>query len=76
MDFAKLTVKAQEAFAAAQGSAMRRGNPELTPWHLLLALLEQEGGVAPRILEKAGMNPGEQHQAAEAKLATLPRVEG
>ncbi len=36
MDFSKLTIKAQEAFASAQGDAIARGNPELTPDHLLL----------------------------------------
>ena len=66
MDFQKLTIKAQEAFASAQGDAISRGNPELTPDHLLLALLDQEGGVAPRILEKAGTNAGEVRAAAEA----------
>jgi ATP-dependent Clp protease ATP-binding subunit ClpB len=42
MDFQKLTIKAQEAVAAAQELARRRGNPELYPDHLLLALLDQE----------------------------------
>jgi len=42
MDFQKLTIKAQEAVAAAQELARRRGNPELYPEHLLLALLDQE----------------------------------
>ena len=42
MDFNKLTIKSQEAVAAAQELARRRGNPELTPEHLLLALLDQE----------------------------------
>ena len=41
MDFNKLTVKSQEAVAAAQELARRRGNPELYPEHLLLALLDQ-----------------------------------
>ena len=50
MDFNKLTIKAQEAFSSAQGDAITRGNPELTPDHLLLALLDQEGGVASRML--------------------------
>jgi len=76
MDFQKLTIKAQEAFASAQGDAISRGNPELTPDHLLLALLDQEGGVAPRILEKAGTNAGEVRVAAEARLGALPRIEG
>ena len=38
MDFSRLTIKSQEAVAAAQDDARRRGNPELTPDHLLLAL--------------------------------------
>ena len=42
MDFDKLTIKAQEAVAAAQELARRSGNPELYPEHLLLALLDQE----------------------------------
>ncbi len=42
MDFNKLTVKSQEAVAAAQERARRLGNPELYPEHLLLALLDQD----------------------------------
>jgi ATP-dependent Clp protease ATP-binding subunit ClpB len=42
MDFNRLTVKGQEAVAAAQELARRRGNPEIYPEHLLLALLDQE----------------------------------
>ena len=42
MDFDKLTIKSQEAVAAAQELARRRGNPEIYPEHLLLALLDQE----------------------------------
>ena len=76
MDFTKLTVKAQEAFASAQGDAIARGNPELTPDHLLLALLDQEGGVASRILEKAGVNPAEARANTEARVAGLPRMQG
>src|SRR5438105_10552529 len=42
MDFNKLTIKSQEAVAAAQELARRRSNPELYPEHLLLALLDQD----------------------------------
>jgi ATP-dependent Clp protease ATP-binding subunit ClpB len=42
MDFNKLTLKSQEAVAAAQELARRFGNPELYPEHLLVALLDQE----------------------------------
>jgi ATP-dependent Clp protease ATP-binding subunit ClpB len=76
MDFAKLTVKAQEAFASAQGLAVQRGNPEITTDHLLLALLDQEQGVAPRVLEKAGESPAAVRAAVEERLGRLPRMEG
>ena len=52
MDFQKLTLKSQEAIAAAQELARRNGNPEIAPEHLTLALLDQE---LPRTLvERAG----------------------
>jgi ATP-dependent Clp protease ATP-binding subunit ClpB len=66
MDFNKLTIKAQEAIANAQGLALRRGNPELTPDHLLLALLEQELFADWRGLRAE----------AERKVAALPSVQG
>jgi len=76
MDFQKLTVKAQEAFASAQGDAIARGNPELTPAHLLAALIDQEGGVAPRMLEKAGDSPSAVRARLEEQIAALPRMQG
>src|SRR5450432_3568319 len=66
MDFNKLTIKAQEAVAAAQELARRRANPELTPEHLLLALLDQELFADWRALRAD----------AESKLAALPTVQG
>ncbi|HEY8107993.1 MAG TPA: AAA family ATPase, partial [Gaiellaceae bacterium] len=70
MDFNKLTIKAQEAVAAAQELARRDGNPELYPEHLLLALLDQE---LPRELvpDADGLRAH-----AEATLAQKPRIEG
>src|SRR3954465_489049 len=72
MDFQKLTIKAQEAFASAQGDAIARGNPELTPEHLLAALVDQEGGVAPRILEKAGESPAPLGGPRDERVARPP----
>src|SRR5947209_8886989 len=70
MGFNKLTIKAQEAVAAAQEMARRNGNPELYPEHLLLALLDQE---LPREL----VTDAEALRAeAEARLAQKPRIEG
>src|ERR671923_304447 len=50
----KFTIKSQEAVQAAQRLAHERGNPEITPEHLLAVLLEQEGGVVPPLLGKPG----------------------
>jgi len=74
MDFTKLTLKSQEAVAAAQELARRAGNPELTPDHLTLALLDQE---LPRTLaDRAGYGAGALRAEAEARLRQLPTVSG
>jgi ATP-dependent Clp protease ATP-binding subunit ClpB len=74
MDFNKLTTKAQEAIGATQELARRRGNPEIYPEHLLLALLEQE---LPRTLvDRAGVVVAELQARAEAELARRPAVQG
>jgi ATP-dependent Clp protease ATP-binding subunit ClpB len=70
MDFNKLTVKSQEAVAAAQELARRSGNPELYPEHLVLALLDQE---LPRELVP---DADALRAQAEVTLATKPRIEG
>jgi ATP-dependent Clp protease ATP-binding subunit ClpB len=70
VDFNKLTIKSQEAVAAAQELARRASNPELYPEHLLLALLDQE---LPRELVP---DPDALRAQAEARLATKPRIQG
>jgi ATP-dependent Clp protease ATP-binding subunit ClpB len=70
MDFNKLTIKSQEAVAAAQELARRLGNPELYPEHLLVALLDQE---LPRELVP---DPDTLRAEAEATLRTKPSTEG
>jgi ATP-dependent Clp protease ATP-binding subunit ClpB len=70
MDFNKLTIKAQEAVAAAQELARRTGNPELYPEHLVVALLDQE---LPRQLVP---DPDALRAEAEARLAQKPRIDG
>src|SRR5579884_2440231 len=66
MDFQKLTIKSQEAVAAAQDLARRRGNPEITPDHLLLALLDQD-----LFADWQQLRP-----EAERRVAALPTVQG
>ena len=76
MNFNKLTVKGQEAVVEAQGLARGAGNPEVTPEHLLVALLRQEGGIVVPILNKLGLNPGAIEAEAAAEIAKYSKVGG
>src|SRR5437764_10132137 len=70
MDFDKLTLKSQEAVAAAQELARRMGNPELYPEHLLLALLDQE--LPQQLVPDAAALRAQ----AEATLRGKPTIQG
>ena len=72
----QFTVKAQEALTSAQTGAEKADHPEVTPEHLLKALLEQEGGVVPAALGKLGVNAGSVGAEVEKTLASLPRTQG
>jgi ATP-dependent Clp protease ATP-binding subunit ClpB len=71
-----MTTKAQEAVRAAVDLASRRGNPELYPEHLLLAIVDQDGGIVAPLLEKAGADPGRFSRLLGEKLEGYPRVSG
>ena len=73
MDFEKLTIKSGEAVAAAQELARRAGNPELTPDHLTIALLDQE---LPRTLVQRSGSTVETVRAEADGLAQQPSVSG
>jgi ATP-dependent Clp protease ATP-binding subunit ClpB len=74
MDFQKLTLKSQEAVGAAMEDARRRGNPEIYPEHLCLALLDQE---LPRTLvERSGESVESLRQQCEAQLSAKPAIAG
>jgi ATP-dependent Clp protease ATP-binding subunit ClpB len=70
VDFNKLTLKSQEAVAAAQELARRMGNPELYPEHLLLALLDQE------LPQELVPDAASLRAQAEAALRTKPSTQG
>ncbi|NOQ84335.1 MAG: ATP-dependent chaperone ClpB [Myxococcales bacterium] len=72
----RLTTKTREALVAAQQNAADRGNPEVYPEHLLLDLLAQAGGLAPAILEKAGVDLQGLIRALGAILDRMPKVAG
>ena len=74
MDFNRLTQKAQEAIGTAAESARQRGNPEVYPEHLALALLAQEFPAA--LLERAGAELAQLRGELGTKLAERPAVQG
>ncbi len=72
----KFTVKSQEALQAAQSLAGRLSHQELTPEHLLVALIEQEGGIVRPILQKLGLDPEAVGGSVVKALDSLPKVSG
>src|SRR5438045_9392453 len=76
MDINKFTEKLQEALSAAQAKAVRYGHQQVDLEHLLLALLEQERGLATSILNKADIDAGAVKRQLEQELNKLPKVSG
>ena len=76
MDMNRMTVKLQEALQSASALAMRRGHQGIDVEHLLLALLEQERGIASALFEQAGASPAAVRQATDQALAKVPQVQG
>ena len=76
MDLNRFTEKAQGAVAAAQELARTHNHSQIEPEHLLLALLTQEGGIAPQIMRKLEVDPGLVRQRLEDELGRMPQVHG
>ncbi|MGV9574822.1 Clp protease N-terminal domain-containing protein, partial [Streptomyces nigra] len=76
MDMNRLTQKSQEALQAAQSAAVGMGQTEVDGEHLLLALLDQEDGLIPRLLQGAGADPQELRAAVREELSRRPKVTG
>ncbi|HEY1667492.1 MAG TPA: Clp protease N-terminal domain-containing protein, partial [Trebonia sp.] len=72
----KLTRKSQEALTASIRQAAASGHPQVSPAHLLVALIEQAGGTAAPLLQAVGANPADVLRGAQGLLAKLPRISG
>jgi len=72
----KLTTKFQQALSDAQSLAVGRDNQYIEPVHLMAALLDQQGGTARPLLEKAGVQVPKLRSDLGAALDRLPKVEG
>ncbi|MFG3171185.1 ATP-dependent chaperone ClpB [Streptomyces sp. NPDC048200] len=76
MDMNRLTQKSQEALQEAQTAAVGMGHTEVDGEHLLLALLDQDDGLIPRLLQQAGTGPKELRTAVSEELSRRPKVTG
>nr|WP_290670552.1 ATP-dependent chaperone ClpB [Ardenticatena sp.] len=76
MNLNEFTEKAQEAILRAQSLAVEYGHPEIQPEHVLYALLEQEDGVVPRVLQRLNIDVRAMRAAVKDALEKMPRVSG
>ncbi|KGA05527.1 MAG: chaperone protein ClpB [actinobacterium acAcidi] len=76
IDPKKWTTKTTEAIAAAGDQARANGNPEVTPDHVLRALVSQTDTIVPSLLQKLGIAPGMLRSKADDAIASLPRATG
>ena len=75
MNFERFTTKASQAVQDAMQLAGRLKNSQIEVWHLLLALIDQAGGIVPSILEKLGQNPNDLASQVRQQLDKLPTVD-
>ena len=76
MDFDKLSDRLKGFIQSAQTLAVREGNPQITPEHLLKVLLDDPEGLAAGLIDRAGGNAKQALEKTEAALAKLPKVSG
>ncbi|WP_372966295.1 ATP-dependent chaperone ClpB [Marinobacter sp.] len=72
----KLTSKLQSALADAQSIAVGKDHNFIEPVHLMLALLDQQGGSVKPLLKQVGVEPGRVRQAVTSEIENLPEVQG
>jgi ATP-dependent Clp protease ATP-binding subunit ClpB len=76
MDLNKFTEKSQAALTEAQAIGTRNQHQAVDVEHVALALLEQEGGLIPRLVEKAGVSPDLLKRKIQEGMDRIPRVSG
>ena len=76
MDFAKLTQMSRQAMTDAQNIARRLNHTEVDTWHLISALVAQENGIVPGLLDKLSIPPAAVQLSVERELERIPKVTG
>ena len=69
----KFTIKSQEALTAAQQIAEQHEHQQIEPEHLLLAVVQQDEGIAKTILKKLGAEPQPSSQRLKTRLKSCPK---
>ena len=76
MNTNQFTQKTLEALQSAQSLAIQYQNQKLEPEHLLAALVDQQNGLIPQLLQKMGIDAGNFARAAQEQVSLLPHVSG
>jgi ATP-dependent Clp protease ATP-binding subunit ClpB len=76
MNVDRMTQRVQEALNSAYSLALANHNTQTTPEHVLMAVLQQQGGIAAPLLEKAGADPRRVEAVDDQAIAALPRYSG
>ena len=76
MNYENFTIKVQEALQESSSIANKNDNAEITPEHLLLALLEQQDGLAAPIVERVGVSSVELANKTRELVNAAPKVSG
>jgi len=76
MNFEKYTERSRGFIQNAQTLALKSGHQQLTPLHILKVLLEDNEGLASRLIKDAGGEPARVFEATGAEIYKLPKVEG
>src|SRR6202047_58345 len=74
--FDKLTVKAQEALQQAQDIAAKNGQQQIEPLHILAALVGQQDGIVPPLLNRLGVRPETLEGEINTQISRFPKVSG
>ena len=76
MDIEKFTERARGFIQSAQGLALRSNHQQLLPQHLLKVLIDDEEGLAARLIRAAGGRPEQVRSENEIAIAKIPQVQG
>jgi len=76
MDGSKFTSRSVEVINAANTAAVAAGNAQIEPVHLAFALLRQDGGITPSLLEKSGVDTAKLTAEVDELAVRLPKASG